>query len=546
MRRGSMGASELSRGSMRWTWRRASTRSLNRWPAVGLAVGVVRDGRLEFFHGHGLADIASSTPITEDTVFRIASITKTFTAIAVMQLWEQGLVDLDAPANDYLRAYRLIPAKARLPARDGATSADPHGRSPGGAAHLRRVQAGLRGELRARTTAADARRVLPRRSPPGGRAGHQVHLQRPRVRHARPDRRGRERAAVGPATCASTSSSPSAWPTPTSSDPSGSGPAWRRATRCGPTAPRAVIDREWVTAGASSIYSTPRDMARYVAALLGGGANEHGSRARAGDACQHVRAAVPARSPRAGHRAGVLPGHPRRASRGRARGDPSRLQLPDLRGSRRRGRGDGLHERGQAGDVLVAGVRSPGCSAELLERPDDVIRTDVPHHPEIWGDICGWYRLSARLTDARARLMIGAGAEVFVRRGQLMLRVLSPIPALYRGFPLHPDDDTDPTSSGSTCRSSGSAWQGWCSVETPDGATTRLHLDLMPLYATEATGLDEPEEVGRPAVLPRSGWAPRRSSFTDLATTMRRRGEAGANRRTAQRSRVGRDPGVTP
>jgi len=75
-------------------------------------VGVVRNGRLEFFHGHGLADIASNTPITEDTVFRIASITKTFTAIAVMQVWEQGLVDLDAPANDYLGVYRLIPAKA--------------------------------------------------------------------------------------------------------------------------------------------------------------------------------------------------------------------------------------------------------------------------------------------------------------------------------------------------------------------------------------------------------------------------------------------------
>jgi CubicO group peptidase (beta-lactamase class C family) len=85
---------------------------LNRWPAVGLAVGVVRNGSLEFFSGHGLADIASNTPVTQDTVFRIGSITKTFTAIAVMQLWEQGLVDLDAPANDYLRAYRLIPAKA--------------------------------------------------------------------------------------------------------------------------------------------------------------------------------------------------------------------------------------------------------------------------------------------------------------------------------------------------------------------------------------------------------------------------------------------------
>ena len=68
---------------------------LNRWPAVGLAVGVVRDGRLEFFHGHGAADIASNTPVTEDTIFRVGSITKTFTAIAVLQLWEQGRIDLD-------------------------------------------------------------------------------------------------------------------------------------------------------------------------------------------------------------------------------------------------------------------------------------------------------------------------------------------------------------------------------------------------------------------------------------------------------------------
>ncbi len=76
-----------------------------RRPAVGLAVGVVRDGGLAFFERHGLADIESRRPISEDTVFRIASITKTFTAIAVMQLWERGLVDLDAPCNDYLRAY---------------------------------------------------------------------------------------------------------------------------------------------------------------------------------------------------------------------------------------------------------------------------------------------------------------------------------------------------------------------------------------------------------------------------------------------------------
>lgn len=40
--------------------------------------------------------------------------------------------------------------------------------------------------------------------------------------------------------------------------------------------------------------------------------------------------------------------------------------------------------------------------------------------------------------------MMGGGAQVFVRGGRLMLRVLTPIPALSRGLPLHPDDDTDP------------------------------------------------------------------------------------------------------
>ena len=84
---------------------------LNRHPCVGLAVGVVRDGALQFFSGHGVEDIPAQTPVTEDTVVRIASITKTMTAVAVMQLVEQGLIDLDAPANDYLRSYELVPRR---------------------------------------------------------------------------------------------------------------------------------------------------------------------------------------------------------------------------------------------------------------------------------------------------------------------------------------------------------------------------------------------------------------------------------------------------
>jgi CubicO group peptidase (beta-lactamase class C family) len=85
---------------------------LNRWPTVGFALGVVRTGSPGLFCGHGFADIASGRPVTEDSVFRIGSITKTFTAIAVMQLVEQRLLDLDAPANEYLRSYRLVPARA--------------------------------------------------------------------------------------------------------------------------------------------------------------------------------------------------------------------------------------------------------------------------------------------------------------------------------------------------------------------------------------------------------------------------------------------------
>lgn len=50
---------------------------LNRWPSAGVAVGVVRDGTLEWFLGHGLAEIPSKEPITNDTVFRIGSVTKT-------------------------------------------------------------------------------------------------------------------------------------------------------------------------------------------------------------------------------------------------------------------------------------------------------------------------------------------------------------------------------------------------------------------------------------------------------------------------------------
>jgi len=86
----------------------------SRWPSAGLGIGVIRDEGLAWFRGVGVANCATKELIKPDTVFRIGSITKTFTAIAVMQLWERGKVDLDAPANDYLGSFQLVPAKAGL------------------------------------------------------------------------------------------------------------------------------------------------------------------------------------------------------------------------------------------------------------------------------------------------------------------------------------------------------------------------------------------------------------------------------------------------
>ena len=67
-----------------------ATEIFNDHTLAGLAVGIVRDGELARFAGVGLADAAAGRPVEADTVFRIGSITKTFTGIATLQLAEEG------------------------------------------------------------------------------------------------------------------------------------------------------------------------------------------------------------------------------------------------------------------------------------------------------------------------------------------------------------------------------------------------------------------------------------------------------------------------
>lgn len=450
---------------------------LNRWPAGGLALGVVRNGSLDWFHGHGLADIASKTPVTEDTVFRIGSISKTFTAVAVMQLSEQGLVDLDAPAAYYLRAYRLIPAKARF--------------RPPTLRHLLTHTSGI-GELQGlrdllRPTLGSEVKTSPAPSlAEYYRNGLRVQVE-PGTRFAYTDH--------GFATLSQIVEDVSGEPFAhylrehvfkplgmESTDVDRERVRGNLATgyvfRSGGL--KAVRDREYALAGAGAVYSSTRDMAGYMAALLGGGANEHGSVLERdtlaamfephyqpdpripGIGLSFFR--VEADAHRMVEYGGILPGF-----------SSQMFLAPD----------DGI------GVLAFANVGSPAplwlpfelgaLLGRLIGAPEDAVRIDLPQHPEVWSEICGWYGAPAGVTGVRAIVMVGAAVEVFARRGRLMVRGLSPIPAVLKGFQLHPDDHSDPYAFRIDLSQFRLGTARLVFSQEPETGRWAMHLDLQPL-----------------------------------------------------------------
>jgi CubicO group peptidase (beta-lactamase class C family) len=73
----------------------------------GIAVGIVKDGELVYAKGFGVSERNGGEPVTPSTVFQLSSIAKTFTSTAILQLVEQGKIDLDAPATKYLPYFAL-------------------------------------------------------------------------------------------------------------------------------------------------------------------------------------------------------------------------------------------------------------------------------------------------------------------------------------------------------------------------------------------------------------------------------------------------------
>ncbi len=86
-------------------------RWLKQYQAPGAAVALVRGGEVVWSKGYGLADKERNIPVTTDTVFQVASISKSVTAWGVMRLAQNGQLDLDAPVAQYLTRWQLPPSE---------------------------------------------------------------------------------------------------------------------------------------------------------------------------------------------------------------------------------------------------------------------------------------------------------------------------------------------------------------------------------------------------------------------------------------------------
>lgn len=88
----------------------------------GLVYGIVADGRLVHLKTAGVQDIVAKRPVTADSLFRIASMSKAFTALAILKLRDEGRLSLDALAETYvpeMRGWRYPTADSpRLRVRD--------------------------------------------------------------------------------------------------------------------------------------------------------------------------------------------------------------------------------------------------------------------------------------------------------------------------------------------------------------------------------------------------------------------------------------------
>jgi CubicO group peptidase (beta-lactamase class C family) len=409
----------------------------------GIAVAVVAKGERPAIECLGLA-CADGRSVVADTVFRIASISKTLTAIGVMQLRDEGLLGLDDPVNKHLKAFRVEPPPGapEVTFRHLLTHTAGIGELPRiGDVTSRAAWGSGRPYAPASDLAALYRGVLRTEVPAGSKWAYANHgfavlgqlvediAGGPFAEHMREH-------VLQPLGMANTDYVRSE----RVSDALATGYHWMFGRF------RPLKDYDLTLLGPGSVLSSVNDMARYAEWLLSGGAGQHGD-VLAPTTLREMLSAQFAVDPRVHTKMGLaffldqLGSHPVAGHDGNVPGFASGLLIaPDD--------GVGVVVLTNTSSLIGAHVLAASAMRSLLGVPalaDVFPSTIVTPRPHLWPELIGYFAPDPGfLTNVRTWQMTGGEVEVVVRRRRLILRALSPLPELARGLELHAVDDNDP------------------------------------------------------------------------------------------------------
>jgi CubicO group peptidase (beta-lactamase class C family) len=409
----------------------------------GVAVAVVRKGQPAEFDHLGLADRSTNRAIDAETVFRIASISKTMTAIGLMQLRDQGLFELDDPVNKFLAGFTIEPPRggSDVTFRHLLTHTAGIGELPRVSDLLRREAWGMGkpGDPGA-DLAAIYRGSLQPDSVAGAKWAYANHgfavlgqlvediSGQPFAEHMREH-------LFHPLGMESTEYTR----TDRTKDRIATGYHWMFRKY------NALKDYDLTVLGAGSVLSSLADMATYAEWLLHGGAGPNGDVLRAETLAEMMspQYSVDSRIPGMGlafwldamgeHR---IAGHD-----GNVPGFASSLAVaPDD--------GIGVVALTNNSSFIGAHLLAHTVLRSLLDVPDpasQLPRKDVAPSPHVWSELEGHYAPKPGfLTNVRSWQMVGGEVQVLVKNRRLMIRGLSMLPVLRRGLELHPVDAADP------------------------------------------------------------------------------------------------------
>jgi len=109
----------VSRGEDHSIKKLALSKRMNHYKVPGLSAAFVYQEELAWAKGFGVIEAGDEKPVTTETIFQAASISKSFTAMVALHLVEAGLLDLDADANNFLRSWKIPESKYTQVRPDG-------------------------------------------------------------------------------------------------------------------------------------------------------------------------------------------------------------------------------------------------------------------------------------------------------------------------------------------------------------------------------------------------------------------------------------------